>query len=89
MGAAVLPPGPMESSEAAEKWPVCPGDGGWGVWGGGESLKKLVFKINSKLKKIKSKFLLTNQPWEGIVHLDSLCAPCLEMGVDMGLLCSS
>ena len=25
VGAAVLPPGPMESSEAAEKWSVCPG----------------------------------------------------------------
>lgn len=24
VGAAVLPPGPMESSEAAEKWSVCP-----------------------------------------------------------------
>lgn len=27
MGAAVPPPGAERSSEAAEKWPVCPG--GW------------------------------------------------------------
>ena len=37
MGAAVLPPGPMESSEAAEKWPVCPGDGGVGPGQGGRA----------------------------------------------------
>lgn len=33
VGAAPLPPGPMESSDAAEKWPVCPVgvEGGFGV----------------------------------------------------------